>query len=123
MPILIVDDDADTRLALAEYLELQGFKTLTAANGHEAIALALARHPRAIVLDLVMPGISGLEVLQLLKGGPATQRIPILCLTGVTGRQRELTEAGAVDYMLKPVEPPELVRKLRRLIARTPPPV
>jgi CheY-like chemotaxis protein len=58
-----------------------------------------------------------------LKGGPATQRIPILCLTGLAGRQRELAEAGAVDYMLKPVEPPELVKKLRRLIARTPPPV
>jgi two-component system response regulator MprA len=119
MQLLVVDDDAAVREALAVVLALDGFEVTTAEDGREAIRTLQSERPDAIVLDILMPGIDGLEVCRRIRA--AGDRTPVLMLTAraeVAERVAGL-EAGADDYLVKPFAREELIARLRALLRRT----
>jgi two-component system response regulator MprA len=119
MRLLVVDDDPAVREALALVLDLNGFEVTTAVDGRDAIrTLAVDAHD-AVVLDVLMPGIDGLEVCRRLRS--TGDRTPVLMLTArseVSERVAGL-EAGADDYLAKPFAREELIARLRALLRRT----
>ncbi len=119
MRLLVVDDDPSVREALALVLDLNGFDVATAADGREAIRTLALQAPDALVLDVLMPGLDGLEVCRRMRA--TGDRTPVLMLTAraeVSERVAGL-EAGADDYLAKPFAHEELVARLRALLRRT----
>jgi two-component system response regulator MprA len=119
MKVLVVDDDRAVRDALRRVLTLAGYEPQTADGGAEAIELVAASVPDAVVLDVGMPGLDGLEVCRRLRR--LGNRVPILMLTArveVSDRVAGL-DAGADDYLLKPFDVAELNARLRALLRRT----
>jgi len=119
MRLLVVDDDPSVREALALVLDLNGFEVATAADGREAIRTLAAGSPDAVILDVLMPDIDGLEVCRRLRA--TGDRTPVLMLTAraeVSERVAGL-EAGADDYLAKPFAREELIARLRALLRRT----
>ena len=121
MHILVVDDDRAVREALERALGLEGYDVELAADGAEALAAVERREPDAVVLDVLMPGIDGLEVCRLLR--KAQSRVPILMLTvrDELGDRIEGLDAGADDYLGKPFELEELLARVRALLRRAAP--
>lgn len=118
--ILIVDDEPET-LEIVEFnLKQAGFATATAADGDEALRKVKAAAPALIVLDLMLPGIDGLEICKTLRRDPATAGIPVIMLTAkATELDRVLgLELGADDYLTKPFSPRELVLRVKKLLER-----
>ena len=121
--VLIADDDADIRDLVAFKLEQAGFDVLTADDGPGALSAAQQRVPDIAVLDVSMPGMSGLDVCRLLRSDPATADIMIIMLTA---RAQETDveggfSAGADDYLIKPFSPRELTSRVQALLARARP--
>ncbi|HEY5161028.1 MAG TPA: response regulator transcription factor [Gaiellaceae bacterium] len=119
--ILVVDDDRAVREALERALSLEGYDVELAAGGAEALAAVERREPDAVVLDVLMPGLDGLEVCRLLR--KAQSRVPILMLTvrDDLGDRIEGLDAGADDYLGKPFELEELLARVRALLRRAAP--
>jgi len=117
--VLVVDDDARTVELVKLYLERDGYRVLTAYDGIEALSLAREGHPDLIVLDLMLPGIDGLEVCRTLRG---ESDVPIIMLTARTTDQDRLTglDLGADDYVTKPFSPRELAARVRAVLRRLP---
>jgi CheY-like chemotaxis protein len=116
--ILIVDDDHDSRQILQVVLNHEGFLTVTAASGEEALASVAHQPPDLILVDGRMPGMDGYEVVAKLKGDPATANIPIIMITGMTddaSRRRGLS-AGAVDIIAKPVGRADVVSRVKNAL-------
>ena len=100
--VLVIDDDADQRALMTKFLHREGFLVRTAADGTTGLALARELMPRAILLDVMMPGVDGWSVLSSLKADPALDAIPVIMVTFV--EQRALAASlGAADYVMKPV--------------------
>jgi two-component system, OmpR family, response regulator MprA len=119
MRLLVVDDDASVREALALVLGLDGFDVRTAGDGREAMRTLSLGTPDAVILDVLMPGLDGLEVCRRMRA--AGDRTPVLMLTAraeVSERVAGL-EAGADDYLAKPFAREELIARLRALLRRT----
>jgi two-component system response regulator MprA len=119
MRILVVDDEPAVRSALERALRLDGYDVALAADGHEALDALSGLAPDAVVLDVLMPELSGLEVCRRLRA--AGDRTPVLMLTArdrVTDRVSGL-DAGADDYLVKPFALEELMARLRALLRRT----
>jgi two-component system response regulator MprA len=119
MRLLVVDDDPSVREALALVLDLNGFEVTTATDGREAIHTLATDSPDAVILDVLMPGLDGLEVCRRLRA--TGDRTPVLMLTArseVSERVAGL-EAGADDYLAKPFAREELIARLRALLRRT----
>ena len=118
--ILIVDDEQDI-LGLVEFhLQQQGYETLKATSGETALKLARNEKPDLIVLDLMLPGMSGLDVCKYLKSEPATENIPVIMLTA-KGEEADIVqglEMGADDYVTKPFSPKILMARLNSVIRR-----
>ena len=126
--ILVVDDEPDIVALVAYHLARAGYGVSTASSGPEALAKAASELPALIVLDLMLPGLSGFDVLERLRADPATAQIAVLTLTArreEPDRVRGLT-LGADDYLTKPFSPQELTLRvgaiLRRLRAPAPSP-
>lgn len=117
--ILVVDDDAKTVELVKLYLNRDGYRVLTAYDGVEALRLARESHPDLIVLDLMLPGINGLQVCRTLR---AESDVPIIMLTARTTDQDKLTglDLGADDYVTKPFSPRELAARVRAILRRLP---
>jgi two-component system alkaline phosphatase synthesis response regulator PhoP len=118
--ILIVDDEKDIIKMLDYNLKKEGYKVMSASNGEDAIKLAEVQHPDLIVLDLMLPGIDGLDVCRILKKESKTQDIPIIMLTAKTQETDKVVglELGADDYVTKPFSPRELVARIKAVIRR-----
>ncbi len=116
--VLVVDDDPSMLTLIGAILEREGVDVVACSDASRVVSLAAEREPDAIILDLMMPGIPGLRVLELLRNQAATREIPVMILSAKnagTDRIRGL-KAGADDYMTKPFEPEELSIRLLRLI-------
>lgn len=118
--ILAVDDEEDI-LELVKYnLERDGFRVTTVASGEKALAAARNEQPDAVLLDLMLPGLSGYEVCRQLKGDPQMRAIPIIMLTA-KGEESDIVaglELGAEDYVTKPFSPKILIARLRAVLRR-----
>lgn len=118
--ILVVDDEEDI-LSLVEYnLLKEGYKATCVAAGEEAIKLAASLKPNLIILDLMLPGVDGLEVCRTLKRDPKTSDIPIVMLTA-KGEESDVVkglEMGADDYITKPFSPKILLARMKVVLRR-----
>ena len=119
--ILVVDDDARLRALLSRYLAEQGFRVTTAGNGAEARDQLRFMQPDALVLDVMMPGETGLDLTAALRKDRVD--LPVLLLTARGAPEDRIAgfESGADDYLGKPFEPYELVLRLRAMLRRTTP--
>ncbi|MEC7376140.1 MAG: response regulator transcription factor [Pseudomonadota bacterium] len=115
--VLLVEDDAELRELLARYLTNQGFTVREAANGRDGLALALGQDCDIVVLDIMLPDISGLDVLRDLR---ARTHLPVVLLTARGDETDRIVgfEVGADDYIPKPCNPRELVARLQALLRR-----
>lgn len=120
MHILVVDDDQAVRDSLARSLRYAGDNVTTAADGLEALAQLAAIHPDAVVMDVMMPRLDGLEATRMLRS--TGNDVPILILTArdAVGDRVDGLDAGADDYMVKPFALDELLARLRALTRRSP---
>jgi CheY-like chemotaxis protein len=115
--VLVVDDDDTVRDFMKRFLERQGYRVVTAANGIEALARARNDRPSAITLDVMMPDLDGWTVLAAIKGDPTLADIPVILITIVDEKQRGYT-LGAADYLVKPVDRERLAGVLRNVCGR-----
>ena len=118
--ILIVEDERDIADLVKYHLEKAGLSARTLGDGKQALDLAVRDHPDLIILDLMLPGMDGLEVCRRLRATSATQAIPIIMLTA---RAEEVDrvlglELGADDYVSKPFSPRELVARVKAVLRR-----
>jgi DNA-binding response OmpR family regulator len=116
--ILVVDDEQDNRELLEIVLEWEGFRVLTAASGEEALATAAEQNLDMILLDVMMPGMSGYDVATKLRADFATKNVLIIMFTALTdSSSRKLgMSAGADDFLHKPLDRAELVLHVRKLL-------
>jgi len=118
--VLVVDDEPDIVALVAYHLAKSGYSVSTAASGIEGLAVARRDKPSLIVLDLMLPGLSGLEVMEALRADNATARMAVLMLTArreESDRIKGLT-LGADDYLTKPFSPQELVLRVAAILRR-----
>jgi two-component system phosphate regulon response regulator PhoB len=118
--ILVVDDEVDIQQLVKLSLEREGFEVLCAGTGEEAFDLAKSKLPELIVLDLMLPGMDGLDVCKLIKHDSRTATIPIVMLSAKTQETDIVTglELGADDYVTKPFSPKVLMARIRRILNR-----
>jgi DNA-binding response OmpR family regulator len=122
--ILIVDDEREIRELLRYNLERQGYQVLTAQDGEEGLSRIFATHPDLVLLDLLLPGLNGLEVLRELRQEPSTRDLPVLLLTARGAEMDKLLgfERGADDYITKPFSPREVIARVEAVLRRIKPP-
>jgi two-component system alkaline phosphatase synthesis response regulator PhoP len=115
--ILVVDDEPKIVRLARDYLEKNGFRVVTAADGPSALAMARREKPDLIVLDLLLPGMDGREVCRILR---AESDVPIIMLTALSEESDQIVglEIGADDYIVKPFSPRALVARVRALLRR-----
>jgi two-component system cell cycle response regulator DivK len=116
--ILLADDHEDNRYALLTVLAREGYRTLGAANGQEAVDLCREHLPDLVLMDLAMPVMDGRTAMRILKDDPATAHIPVVVLTAMAlsvDRDRLVAE-GFVELLTKPCMPPHLIQEVRRII-------
>jgi DNA-binding response OmpR family regulator len=118
--ILVVEDDEVMRGLIEHILVKQGFQVFSASEGEEALEHIRGRKPDAIILDAMMPGMDGYEVLHTLRADNITRDIPVLMLSA-RALERDVISGfdfGANDYLVKPFRPEDLVTRLKRLLNR-----
>jgi two-component system phosphate regulon response regulator PhoB len=118
--VLVVDDEPDIVALVAYHLAKVGYRVSTAASGADALAMARQDRPALIVLDLMLPGMSGYDVLEQLRADEATRGIAVLMLTARREEQDRITglSLGADDYLTKPFSPQELVLRVQAILRR-----
>ncbi|MCL7938862.1 response regulator [Halomonas sp. ATCH28] len=117
--VLVVDDEANIVLSLEFLMQQAGFQVDTAEDGESALSRIAESPPDLVLLDISLPGISGFDVLERLRGDPAHARLPIIMLTA-HGREVEREKGlalGADDYITKPFSTQALVEKVKTLLA------
>ena len=113
---LIVDDEEELVTTLSERLELRGIKTQVATDGESALDIMKSNPPQVVVLDVMMPGMGGLEILDQMH--KLCIRIPVILLTGYGSKQKGIqgVEHGAFDYLMKPMDIDELISKMNEAV-------
>lgn len=121
--ILVVEDEEDIRKLVSYHLRQERFRVLEVENGEDALDLVRKEPPRLIVLDLMLPGLSGLEFCRIIRQDPKTARTPILMVTARAGEADRVVglELGADDYVTKPFSPREMVARVKAVLRRTGP--
>jgi len=121
--VLVVDDEPTILDVVGRYMEHAGYETLRAADGPEALRLAAAHRPDLVVLDLMLPGIDGIEVMRRLREGPGAP-VAVILLTARGEESDRLVglRQGADDYVVKPFSPAELVARVGAVLRRVSPP-
>lgn len=114
--ILVVDDEPDVRMMLKDLLGREGFEVILASDGEEGVAQAATENPRAILLDISMPGMDGVECCRKLKADNETSSIPVIMVTAYWDRKTEAIEAGADDFVYKPFDPDELSFRIQSVL-------
>jgi len=115
--ILIAEDHPDSREALGALLEAFGFEVLLAVNGLEAVDIARRDHPDLILMDVMMPALDGLEATRQIRASPETRDIPIITLTALDQAREKALDAGANDFLAKPINSRVLFSKLKSWLA------
>lgn len=118
--ILIVEDEKDIVKMLDYNLKKESFRTLSVQDGEDALDLASREHPDLVILDLMLPGMDGLEVCKALKAAVKTASIPIIMLTAKSQESDKIVglELGADDYVTKPFSPRELIARIKAVLRR-----
>jgi CheY-like chemotaxis protein len=118
--ILVAEDHPDSRDALRTLLEACGYQVFVAGDGAEAVQRAVETHPDLILMDLMMPGVDGMEATRRLRGESDFQDVPIVALTAMEGGRERALDAGFDDFVSKPINLPSFLRKLESWLS--PPP-
>ena len=118
--ILVVEDEPDISKLVSYNLAQERFKVLTAEDGEQALKVIQREKPNLVVLDLMLPGLSGMEVCKILRDRPETAKLPILMLTAKASETDRVVglEMGADDYLAKPFSPREMVARVRAILRR-----
>jgi two-component system, OmpR family, alkaline phosphatase synthesis response regulator PhoP len=118
--ILVVEDEADIRNLVRYNLEQEGFAVVEAADGERGLELARTQRPHLVLLDLMLPGMNGLEVCRALRGDEKTAALPIVMLTAKATEVDKVLglEIGADDYVTKPFSPRELLARVKAVVRR-----
>src|SRR5262245_57573012 len=118
--ILIVDDEPDVVEILSQHFVKNGFRVLTALDGETALETARRSRPDLVLLDWMLPAVSGVDVLKLLRSAASTRAIPVILLTARREEVDRLVglELGADDYVTKPFSPREVVLRTRAVLRR-----
>ena len=116
--ILLVEDNVTNMLVTSDYLNDKGFQVIEARDGSEAIEYALKQKPDLILMDIQMPGISGLEAIKRLRATPGFDSVPIIALTALamSGDRERCIQAGANEYMAKPASLKKLAEMIEQLL-------
>jgi twitching motility two-component system response regulator PilH len=116
--VLIVDDSPTEQHVFCEILEKNGFETIVASDGNEAIETAERVRPQAIVMDVVMPGMNGFQATRKLAQSPATKSIPVVIVSSKSLETDRIwgLRQGAAEYLVKPVKSDELVTAVRMVL-------
>ena len=119
--VLLVEDAPFLRYAFGRLLRLQGFDVREAHDGQDALACLADFHPQLVLTDLMMPVMSGLELIRRLHARPDTAHIPVVAITAdaTNHAEEQARKAGAADFITKPVDLPELLERLRNLMPET----
>lgn len=118
--IVVIEDEPDILEAIQYNLEREGFKVVTATSGDEGLKTVVREGPDLLLLDLLLPGLDGIEVCRRLKMDPVTQRIPII-MVSAKGEESDIVlglGVGADDYVTKPFKPKELIARVRAVLRR-----
>ncbi|MDD3472473.1 MAG: response regulator [Syntrophaceae bacterium] len=118
LKVMLVDDEQEFAITLAERLRMRGIETITAFDGEEALKLIVGDKPDVVVLDIMMPGMSGLQVLG--KIAEIHPGIPVILLTGIGSTTEGIAgmKIGAHDYLMKPIQIEELIDKIRAAVKK-----
>jgi DNA-binding response OmpR family regulator len=116
--VLVIDDDPRLRQVVAMYLGIEGYQVFTASNGAQGLAEVEARRPHAVIVDVMMPGMDGVETCRRLRANPATQDVPVLMLTALGGDDaaEKARQAGATQFLTKPFNLVGLGQALKSLV-------
>ncbi len=119
--ILIVEDDADITEVIEYNLKKEGYRTISASRGEDVLSVTKRQKPDLIILDLMLPGIDGLEVCRNLRKKDSTAQMPIIMLTAKSQEADKVVglELGADDYMVKPFSPRELIARIKAVLRRS----
>ena len=119
--VMVIEDEKEIRDLVRYNLEKAGFRVAAAADGEEGLKQLFASRPDVLVLDLMLPGINGLEIVREVRGEPLTHDLPVLVLTARSAEMDKLLgfEQGADDYLTKPFSPRELVARVKAVLRRT----
>ncbi len=117
--MLVVDDYADARAMYAAWLQVSGYRVTEASTAADALALARAEPPAAVLMDLSLPGVDGIEATRQLKADPRTRHVPVVAITGhVEAHVADAAAAAGCDaFIVKPSPAPDVVEAIGRLIA------
>lgn len=117
--ILVVDDEADLLELVRDTLEMAGYTVITASDGEEGLKSITEDSPDLVLLDIKMPKIDGMEVLERVRKNPLLNELPVIMLTSLKGEGiiREAKEVGANDYIVKPFNQIDLLNRVKRVIS------
>lgn len=110
--LLLVDDELDLLSDLAEYLGSEGFEVAQATDGIDALSYLYASRPRVVLIDLVMPRMSGIELIEQIRSDPTLASVRVVAMSGTSAMLPRARIAGANDILRKPIDPIVLVRTL-----------